>query len=285
MDTRMRMAPPADDPRTEARIREHYEVERALAQRLREADRASRRALYNDVYDELYRRLPDHPLISRAAAPDSRAPQIRKLSGWVKPFLGASGTFLEIGPGDCLFSFALARQCAFVYAVDVSAGYADTALAPPNFALKISDGTSIPVPPASVDVAFSNQLMEHLHPDDALEQLGEIQRALKPGGTYVVLTPNRLSGPHDVSRYFSDRAEGFHLREYTNADLAAILRRSGFAKVRAALPLRGRLLPLPVAPFAALEAVLRALPGAVRTRVARSVPVRALLGVRLIATK
>lgn len=285
MNRTMKAAPPADDQRTEARIREHYEVERELAQRLREADRASRRTLYNDVYDELYRRVPDHPLIARAAEPAAREPQIRKLTGWVAPFLGRDGTFLEIGPGDCLFSFALAGRCKFVYAVDVSDGYVDAARKPANFALTISDGTSVPVPAASIDVAFSDQLMEHLHPDDALEQLAEIQRALKPGGTYIVITPNRFSGPHDVSRFFSDRAEGFHLREYTNRELAAILRRAGFASVRAGVPLRGRLATLPVGPFAVMEAILGALPAALRTAVARTRPVRALLGVRLIATK
>jgi predicted SAM-dependent methyltransferase len=38
----------------------------------------------------------------------------------------------------------------------------------------------------SVDLAYSNQLMEHLHPDDASEQLANVYRALKPGGVTVV---------------------------------------------------------------------------------------------------
>ncbi len=285
MSTTMKTPPPADDLRPEERIRAHYEVERELAQRLRAADRASRRTLYNDVYDELYRRVPDHPLVTGAAEVGSRDPEIHKLTGWVSPYLPRDGAFLEMGPGDCLFAFSLAARCAFVYAVDVSDGYVDAALKPPNFALKISDGTSVPLPDASIDFAFSNQLMEHLHPDDALDQLAEIYRALKPGGTYLVLTPNRFSGPHDVSRFFSDHAEGFHLREYANGDLAAILRRAGFRSVRAGVPLRGRLAALPVAPFRALEALLGVLPAALRTPLARTRVVSALLGVRILATK
>ena len=43
------------DARTTERIRAHYEVERELADRLRNAPREERRALYSLVYDELFR--------------------------------------------------------------------------------------------------------------------------------------------------------------------------------------------------------------------------------------
>jgi SAM-dependent methyltransferase len=156
---------------------------------------------------------------------------------------------------------------------------------PPNFELIISDGTSIPAPPESVDFAFSDQLMEHLHPDDALDQLREIRRVLKPGGSYLVFTPSRLSGPHDVSKFYSSVAEGFHLREYAARDLARLVRRLGFRRVRVGVPFRGRLLMLPLAPFAALETLLDALPAKLRAALVRNRLVGGLLGVRLLATK
>lgn len=37
----------------------------------------------------------------------------------------------------------------------------------PNFVLILSDGSNVAVPPSTVHVAYSNQLIEHLHPDDA----------------------------------------------------------------------------------------------------------------------
>lgn len=61
--------------------------------------------------------------------------------------------------------------------------------------------------------------MEHLHPDDAYEQLQEIYNALIPGGIYICITPNRLSGPHDVSQYFDSIATGFHPKEYTTVEM------------------------------------------------------------------
>lgn len=283
--TAMRVPIPADDPRTEARIRAHYEVECALAQRLREAGKAERRTLYNSVYDDLYRLVPDHPLIRIATSPAARERQVLKLMRLLAPFIGPERTFLEIGPGDCLFAFAVAERAKLVYAVDVTDGIVDRAKLPPNFELVISDGTTIPAPAESVDFAFSDQLMEHLHPEDAVDQLREIHRVLKPGGSYLVFTPSRLTGPHDVSMFYSSVAQGFHLREYTAGDLAKLVRGLGFRRVRVGVPLRGRMLLLPLMPFAIFERVLEALPSRLRLPLARSRAVRGVLGVRLLATK
>lgn len=281
----LRVRIPSNDPRSEDRIRAHYEVERGLAQRLRDADKPARRTLYTEVYGDLYRLLPDHPQILMAGSPASRTAQIAKLVGALAPHLGPTDTFLEIGPGDCQLSFALAPRCAFVHAVDVTDGIPAGAARPANFALHISDGTTIPLPGAGVDVAFSDQLMEHLHPDDALDQLRDVYRVLKPGGTYVCITPNRLSGPHDVSRFFSDVAEGFHIHEYTAAELARLMRAVGFRGVRAGIPLRGRLAAVPLLPFLAFEGVIAALPARARRRLSESRAVPGLLGIRVFARK
>ncbi len=281
----LRVRIPSNDPRSEARIREHYEVERGLAQRLRDADKAARRTLYTEVYDDLYRLQPDHPQILMAGSSASRGEQVAKLVGWLASHLRPNDTFLEIGPGDCQLSFALAPRCAYVHAVDVTDGIPAGAALPANFALHISDGTGISLPDASIDLAFSDQLMEHLHPDDALDQLREVYRVLEPGGTYVCITPNRLSGPHDVSRFFCDVAEGFHIHEYTSAELAKLMRAIGFRGVRAAIPLRGRLTSLPLAPFLAFEAAIAALPARARRRLSESRYVPAVLGIRLFAYK
>ncbi|HEX3467489.1 MAG TPA: class I SAM-dependent methyltransferase [Candidatus Elarobacter sp.] len=280
----LKIAIPADDPRSEARIRAHYEVERELAQRLRDASKPERRVLYTQLYDALYRELPDHPQLTNASLSE-RSAEIARIVSRLAPFLSSTSVFLEIGPGDCGLSFALARRCAYVHAVDVSDGVCDVAAQPPNFALHLSDGTSIPLPDESVDLAFSDQLMEHLHPDDARDQLREIRRVLRPGGIYVCITPNRLSGPHDVSRFFSDVAQGFHIREYTARELGALMREIGFRRVDAAVPVRGRLVRAPLAPFAALETALAALPAAAQRALGRSAALRGVLGIRVIAAK
>ena len=55
-------------PRTDAQVREHYELEKQLARQLMAAQRDERRHLYSALYDELFRRLPHHPQWARKAS-------------------------------------------------------------------------------------------------------------------------------------------------------------------------------------------------------------------------
>jgi SAM-dependent methyltransferase len=265
-------------------VRQHYEVERELSDRLRSASREERRSLYGAVYDELYQRVPHHPQLTRKSSPEltqaGLGPQLRLL----RPYLRPDTVLLEIGPGDCAFSMALAPLVRQVYGLDVSAEITSRVALPPNFKLILSDGTSVPLPPDSVDVAYSNQLMEHLHPDDAFEQLQGIWRALRPGGVYICVTPNRVNGPHDISQYFDSVATGFHLKEYTVAELSQLFRKVGFREVKTLLGHKGRCVPAPVPPVVTAEAVLAALPDRARLLVGRTLG-RAFLGVRLRGTK
>jgi hypothetical protein len=64
----------SDIVRSAENIRQHYIIERELADRLRHASREERRAgLYAAVYNELFRRVPDHPQISRKSNPAAQA--------------------------------------------------------------------------------------------------------------------------------------------------------------------------------------------------------------------
>lgn len=94
------------------------------------------------------------------------------------------------------------------------------------------DAIELDFPAGSFDVAFSSQLIEHLHPDDVELHFASIYRVLKENGVYAFDTPNRLSGPHDVSKYFDDVATGFHLKEWTYRELANGLKKAGFRKLR-----------------------------------------------------
>jgi SAM-dependent methyltransferase len=203
----------------------------------------------------------------------------------LKRFLRPDSVYLEIGPGDCALAREVAADVKQVYAVDVSLEIAGGLSLPANFALALSDGSTIPVPDGSINVAYSDQLMEHLHPDDALEQLRNIHKALAPGGVYICLTPNRLSGPHDISRYFDERATGFHLREYTATELLGIFRATGFSKVKMLAGARGIYLPLPSFLFKLMEGTLVRLPLRLSKSISRSLPFRLILGIRLVATK
>lgn len=177
------------DGRTLAQLREHYQIEKELADRLRKSSRIERHSLYPLVYDEMFRRVPLHPMLRRKQSSEMKRQTVRLQMEFIQPFLHKNCTFLEIGPGDCSLSFEVANIARMVYAIDVSNEITKTVEQPGNFRLELSNGSNIPLPAKSVDVAYSNQLMEHLHPDDALEQLKDIFAVLKHRGVYVCITP------------------------------------------------------------------------------------------------
>jgi SAM-dependent methyltransferase len=277
--------PKRAENRTIEQLRKHYEVEKELAHRLRQATRLERRHLYTALYDELYRQVPDHPQLTRKSSAGEKMKAVARELKRLQPFLDKATTFLEVGAGDCALSLKVAGLVKQVYAVDVSAEITRNAEVPPNFQLLLSDGCTIPVSPNSVQVAYSNQLMEHLHPDDAAEQLDNIYKALAPGGIYLCMTPNRLSGPHDISQYFDRVATGFHLKEYSLSELNKLFKKIGFVKVRVYLGIGERVISSSVLPFIFLEAVLNLLPYSLRKLIAHSRLVEMLLGIRLIGKK
>ncbi len=101
---------------------------------------------------------------------------------------------------------------------------------------------------------------------------------------YICITPNRLNGPHDISRYFDPVATGFHLKEYTVTELSDLFKSVGFSKVQVLLGRRGACVPAPVGPVKACEAALSMMPLAARKVVGRTVG-RAFLGIRILGTK
>jgi SAM-dependent methyltransferase len=267
-------------------LRAHYEVEKELANRLRGAARDDRRHLYRSVYNELFQRVQNHPQLTRKTTPESHTWAIQRQLKLVEPFLPlGQATFLEVGAGDCALSAAVAQRAESVISIDVSDEVVTGVDLPSNVRVLLSDGVSIDVPPDTIDVAFSNSVMEHLHPDDALEQVNNIHRALKPGGVYICITPNRLSGPHDISKYFDESATGFHLKEYTVGELHRLFLRVGFAEVKVYVGGKGRYLQVTPALVEAFEVFLGRLPTRWRRLSAERFMMSAVLGARAIGIK
>lgn len=260
-------------------IIEHYETEKALATRLRNSTREDRiqQSLYTSIYDELFRKIPYHSMLRSEGPLETRTSHVATTIRFLARFLKPDSVFLEIGAGDCLVSIEVAKKVKRVYALDVSNELTENVVLPKNADLIVSDGVSIPVPENSVDVAFSDQLMEHLHPDDAVEQLGNIYDALAPGGTYICVTPNRLIGPRDISAGFDKVATGFHLKEYLPTELADIFVLAGFSKryllqgFKQQISWNAPLVPATVFLFAVVESLLKILPFPIRSLGAKAI--------------
>lgn len=264
--------------RSADRLLYHYQVERELADLLRRSTSSERTRLYSTVYNELFRRVPDHPQLCRT----DRAERINVALTLLTPFLDRGFSFLEIGAGDCAISFCVAERVAKVYAVDILDSIPAMTKRPANFELRLSDGCDIPVPPSSIDIAYSNQLIEHLHPEDALSQTKNILKALRPGGFYICITPHRFTGPHDISIYYDSEATGLHLKEYTCTELAELFRDAGFSKVRILAGAHGRFFKTAIGPINVVESSLAILPHLVRKLLVGQLPLRVFMGIRII---
>ena len=264
-------------------LRRSFEIERELAQRLRDASKEERRSLYAEVYREFAERVD---LPGNAEAQSAQVPLLVQILG---PFLSGATSFLELGAGGCDLSLEMAKRMQRVWAVDAVAPDHLPDSIPESFRFVHSQELDAVVPESSVDVALSCHLVEHLHPEDLPDHLAEVLRLLVPGGVYVVVTPSRLYGPHDVSKHFTDRPVGFHLREYLHVDLAAQLARAGFARVGAIRALGTPPSRAALAAISVIERTVDALPSRCRrglvARAPRAEPFRPLEQVKIAGFK
>jgi SAM-dependent methyltransferase len=253
--------------RTREQLLHHYEVERQIANRLRHSTREQRIEATKNMYDKLFAQLPYHPLLTERYDPKRVETVVDRNLRLLKPYLLTGQSFLEFGPGNCSLAFRLCSEVGRVYAVDISEQIDPSKPRPENFRFIIYDGYSIDLPDNCIDVVFSNQVIEHMHPDDTPDHFRLVHRLLKPKGVYVFTTPQKLCGPADISRYFSDVAEGFHLREWTFRELANLAKNASFSNWQGRWFAKGICMPLPKWLILALEELIGSWPVKIRQRV------------------
>ncbi len=236
------------------------------------------------MYDELLKRVRHHPLLAARRTAQDVENTVNDQLARLAPYISPNTVFLEVGAGGCQLSMALTSRVKKVIAVDVSNEITAHVKPPPNFELVISNGTNIPVPPGSIDVAFSNQLMEHLHPDDAAEQLREIYTALRPRRD--VSRASRRTASAARTTY---RAVSILLRQActctSTPSASSIACSSTWASRTHRCCSREAMFALPVPAITALESCVSALPGSLSRKVAYFRPMRGFLGIRIIARK
>jgi len=212
-------------------IRQHYMLEKNLAQRILKSAREDRTRVAIEAYDELFSSIPWHPLLNFPQEKEQRRLAEQRI--FFEHLVGPDSDILDIGAGTGYWIRYLAgKTTGRCVGVDVS----EIILTrrpddPPNLELYIADATELRFPADSFDVVFSSQLIEHLHPDDIERHFASVWRVLREKGVYAFDTPSRLDGPHDVSKYFDEVATGFHLKEWTYRELVSHLVKVGFRKI------------------------------------------------------
>ena len=118
---------------------------------------------------------------------------------------------LEIGCGDGYGAELLSGSGADVVALDVdlnSISFAKRKYKKSNLSFEWYDGTTIDYADHTFDVIVSFQVVEHVA--DVKRYLENIKRVLKPGGVFIITTPNRTYRLTPSQEPWNE----FHLREY-----------------------------------------------------------------------
>lgn len=223
----------AESEVSEEMIRRHWDLERALTKRLLESNPADRPRVFAECYTELYRELS---WLNRLVVEKSREEKRREFAGWAEAIGPGPVRIYEVGSGRGELIEYLAECGHDCTGSEITQERGQSLLGEDGARIRWHAGDGVHLSrfeeKGSYDVVITNQLIEHLHPEDLERHFVEARVILRRGGRYILSTPHRLTGPHDVSRIF-DRptAEGMHLKEYTYRDLIGALKRAGFRDV------------------------------------------------------
>lgn len=228
------------------------ELEMEYAKRLRNSSREERRGLYLEAYSAVSEKgalaMPKEPEKRTAGTSPSLVNSIIRLCD-------SSDSILEVGCGRGYTCLKLAPHVASLVGIDVS----DPTLNEARKLLETNQVSNVSILRGFADEltqyfgeevfdkVISIDVYEHLHPEDAIMHLFQVYSVLNPKGRFIVVTPNRLTGPHDITRKLfpdADRPLGFHLNETTCTELVQQMEEVGFVKVRAVMPISFRT-PIP----------------------------------------
>ncbi|WP_218617211.1 class I SAM-dependent methyltransferase [Cryptosporangium aurantiacum] len=132
---------------------------------------------------------------------------------WVR-----GATVLEAGAGEGYGADILSRAARRVIAVDYDAAACEhAAKAYPKLSVVRANLVELPLAAQSVDIVVNLQVIEHLW--DQPRFLAECARVLRPAGTLILSTPNRLT----FSPGLDAPVNPFHTRELSAAELTELL--------------------------------------------------------------
>jgi len=142
---------------------------------------------------------------------------------YAKSRVNPTDDVVEVGAGEGYGTSLLSQAAARVVGLDIDKAtveHASRKYGSARVSFSLYDGTTIPLPDNSFDMAVSFQVIEHIRDDTG--HVVEACRILKPGGTLVLTTPNRNYRLKPGQKPWNR----FHIREYTPRGLEEVLKRS-----------------------------------------------------------
>lgn len=144
---------------------------------------------------------------------------------WARSFAEAARV-LDAACGTGYGSRMLAGAgAASVLGIDLDQATVDAAqrsLATDRLSFACADATQLPVADGSFDLYTSFETIEHIAADERF--VAEAARVVRPGGRFLCSTPNRLlTNPRTTIH--DQPFNRFHIREYSQPELDALLRR------------------------------------------------------------
>jgi SAM-dependent methyltransferase len=135
---------------------------------------------------------------------------------------------LDVASGEGYGAALLAQVARSVVGVEISddaVRHAQESYAHPHLRYMVGDARSIPLTDACVDAVVSFETIEHFYEHDAF--IKEVRRVLRPGGFFIVSSPNRdiyspaggAPNPHHVHELTSDEFYNKLSEYFTNISL------------------------------------------------------------------
>ena len=223
---------------TEEMILRHWELEKSLRKELLESNANERGDVFAACYSRLYSELEWLNRLTDSQRKES--PAIRYAT-WLSVIGQPPQKIYEVGSGNGQLIGYLA-QCGFECKGTEITRERGARWSPKmaNLFWGNSDGVHLEQfePVNHYDVVLTDQVIEHLHPDDLPRHFHGVAAILKQGGRYILSTPHVSVGPADLSRVFGlDKSAGMHLKEYDYRELSSLLKQAGFNPIKSVIRL------------------------------------------------
>ncbi|MFN5422040.1 MAG: class I SAM-dependent methyltransferase [bacterium] len=204
-----------------------------------EVDAAKREKLYREFYSRLlqfYGRIAN----DEGSMESNIATKDNQVSLFEKELKNKS--IIDFGCGEGLFLFNILKKIPYKNLVGVDIFIPESLKQ--QSAIRFIESSIITFQTEDkFDIAFSDNVIEHLSPLDLIDHVHSVYDSLHPGGKFIIIMPNRLFGPMDITRIIDNSssgkttAQGGHLNESTYTDMIHALTQIGFMNFQTVMPI------------------------------------------------